>query len=217
MAHEPNTHSDDVCEEEACLVCGDVSTPVFSPVEARKLMLATTICINSTDDKTIIRVLDAATWVRLRTRALKLALEGRLVPVQIHESGDVFWRPIEQRLTPAEMTEYRLEFEQVADETFDSAYDDLLTGAERERLWLAARAGLEEGPQPYELLAAVSHWAETVRMADRNLQAILAGRLVPVAPADDKGRICLKEVGDLPADERARYQREFTDLEAQCT
>lgn len=212
MSHEPIRHPDDSCEEHCCPVCGDDSAQLLSPVEANKLILAATYGQRQADDEAISRMLNAGINVRLRTRTLELALEGRVVPVEIL-AGEVYWRPFEQCFTADEAAQYRMDFEQVAGDSSDSFCDDSLTAAERERLTMAA-VSVDAGLGCYERAETVIQWARTVRAAEQDLQAILAGQLMPVILAEVEGKFWLQEVGELPECQRVRYQRALADLDA---
>ena len=205
--------ADGIHPASPCPLCGDGSTPVLSPADEGKLALATAVGMGRPDEAAIVRVLNAAIRVRLWSRALDSALQGCFVPVEIREMDDVQWQPIEQRLSPEEMARYRLEFGNISDEPSESAFGELLTSAECQRLTLATYASFGDGPQFYEQAEAVIHWAETIRRSNQDLVCILDGQLVPYTPDDDEECICERPVDELSAPQRAKYRHSLAQME----
>lgn len=210
QASEQNTYEN--CDDNGCPVCGDLSHPLLSPVDVHKLILAVTTGTDHPNDQTIERIFNAAIGDRLRSRSLELTLTGQLVPHQLDENGKVLFGPIEQRLTPEEVTKYRKELEELGEDTFDNASEDLLTATEQERLAMATITGLGNTSQPYLAVEAVINWAKETRQAEAQLEAILAGRLLPFIPAGCQGLIALKDFGVLPAKQRDKYGQALAAL-----
>jgi hypothetical protein len=170
-----------------------------------------TVGMGRHDPEAVSRLLKAATSAHLATRTLDLALEGRVVPELVHVTGAVLWQPVEQRLSPDEIDRYRSEIGHVSADT--SGAGGLLTGAERKRLVLATAAQFGDGPESSQQAQAVLEWAETVRDSVRELEDILNGRLLPYIPDDDDERsIEVREVEELPADQRTTYRRALAQL-----
>ena len=194
-----------------CPVCGDGSTPVLSRADGERLIFAMTVGMGRHEPEAVGRLLEAATSAHLAARTLALALEGRAVPILIHETGAVFWQLVEQRLSPDEIDRYRSEVGSVSADT--SGAGGLLTGVERKRLVLATAAGFGDGPESSQQAQAVLEWAETVRDSIRELEDILNGRLLPYIPNNDDERLIeVREVEELPADQRTTYRRVLAQL-----
>lgn len=213
MSKISRVQQEDVYQPNDCPVCGDGNDSLLSNLEIEKLILAAAVGRGDVEDEVILQIVNASFGVRFRDRALNLTLEGQLLPYLDTEVGDIGFNPIEKHLTSEEIAGYQRELKMLIEDLSASDSEELLTAAERACLTRASLTGCGVKSQPHEQLEAVLRWAEDTRKLNNDLQAILAGRLLPFIPTDQVDVISLKKVTQLPKDQQKHYQQALRDIE----
>lgn len=202
--------ADEIEYPEFCTSCKTHS--LLSSTEELKLSFAAKFNKTSASDTSIEQMLKFGRITRLRSQILEMALAGEILPVIIRESGEVLWRSNETCLSVNEYIAYRAELDWGSNNTDESDSNDPLSSSERNRLRAATLASLGREENPSNLAEIVIRWSESVRLLEKDLEAVLAGRLIPLIPTDSDGFIMFAEVERLEQDRRAKYQHLFAEL-----
>jgi hypothetical protein len=201
---------------------------ILSDEDELKLILAAAMAkhpepFSSADTSPVIAW---ARHVRLGDVMLELTLVGEFVPVGVKPDGDIGFRTVSGVLSRSDAKRYRTELEEIRmnsrvcdDCLVKQALGDMppqmITPPMEGRLQLAVQAGQKWRVAKRVEMKHMLDFAQEVLSEVGQLQAVLAGHLLPVSDPHAK-RIAFRKTSDLKPDFQENYREKLKVIERKC-